>query len=72
MAADSAVRAIREFDREGIVYYLRAGTVRGVLLWNVWEKVEVARSLISGARTFTSAEPDSAIPMWLAAVTETR
>jgi 3-phenylpropionate/trans-cinnamate dioxygenase ferredoxin reductase component len=53
----------KEPYREGIVYYLRAGRVRGVLLWNVWEKVEIARSLISGARTFTSAELDSAIPM---------
>ena len=53
----------KEPYREGIVYYLRAGRVRGVLLWNVWEKVEAARTLISGARTFTSADLDSAIPM---------
>ena len=53
----------KEPYREGIVYYLREGRVRGVLLWNVWEKVDVARSLISDARTFTSKELDSAIPM---------
>jgi 3-phenylpropionate/trans-cinnamate dioxygenase ferredoxin reductase component len=53
----------KEPYHEGIVYYLRAGTVRGVLLWNVWEKVDSARDLISSARTFTSAELDSAIPM---------
>lgn len=32
--------------REGVVYYLRQGRVRGVLLWNVWGKVEEARRLI--------------------------
>jgi 3-phenylpropionate/trans-cinnamate dioxygenase ferredoxin reductase subunit len=53
----------KEPYREGIVYYLREGRVRGVLLWNIWDKVDIARSLIGGARTFTSAELDSAIPM---------
>jgi 3-phenylpropionate/trans-cinnamate dioxygenase ferredoxin reductase component len=33
--------------KEGVVYYLRAGRVRGVLLWNVWGKVDAARSLIA-------------------------
>jgi NADPH-dependent 2,4-dienoyl-CoA reductase/sulfur reductase-like enzyme len=33
--------------REGVVYYLRNGRVRGVLLWNVWEQVEAARALIA-------------------------
>jgi 3-phenylpropionate/trans-cinnamate dioxygenase ferredoxin reductase subunit len=53
----------KEPYREGIVYYLRAGTIRGVLLWNVWEKVERARALISEGHTFTLAELDSAIPL---------
>ncbi len=52
----------KEPYREGIVYYLRAGRVRGVLLWNVWDKVELARALIGSTRTFTSADLDSAIP----------
>jgi NADPH-dependent 2,4-dienoyl-CoA reductase/sulfur reductase-like enzyme len=33
--------------REGVVYYLDAGRVRGVLLWNVWGQVEAARELIA-------------------------
>ncbi|HET7267933.1 MAG TPA: FAD-dependent oxidoreductase [Oleiagrimonas sp.] len=33
--------------REGVVYYLDAGRVRGVLLWNTWGQVEVARKLIA-------------------------
>ncbi|MDQ7821063.1 MAG: FAD-dependent oxidoreductase [Armatimonadota bacterium] len=39
----------REPYREGVVYYLREGRVRGVLLWNVWEQVEHARALIATA-----------------------
>jgi 3-phenylpropionate/trans-cinnamate dioxygenase ferredoxin reductase component len=33
--------------RKGVVYYLQDGRVRGVLLWNVWHKVDAARRLIS-------------------------
>lgn len=33
--------------REGVVYYLDDGRVRGVLLWNVWGQVEPARDLIA-------------------------
>jgi 3-phenylpropionate/trans-cinnamate dioxygenase ferredoxin reductase subunit len=37
----------KEPYREGVVYYLREGRVRGVLLWNVWGQVDAARSLIA-------------------------
>lgn len=36
----------REKFREGVVYYLDGGVVKGVLLWNVWEKVPQARALV--------------------------
>ena len=36
--------------REGIVYFLSRGRVRGVLLWNVWGQVEAARALIRDER----------------------
>ena len=29
----------KEPFRKGVVYYLRAGRVRGVLLWNTWDQV---------------------------------
>ena len=32
--------------REGIVYYLKDGRVRGVLLWNTWGQVDNARAII--------------------------
>jgi len=37
----------REPNLKGVMYYLQDGKVRGVLLWNVWEKVEAARALIA-------------------------
>jgi 3-phenylpropionate/trans-cinnamate dioxygenase ferredoxin reductase component len=32
--------------REGVVYYLDDGYLRGVLLWNVWGQVDAARELV--------------------------
>jgi NADPH-dependent 2,4-dienoyl-CoA reductase/sulfur reductase-like enzyme len=42
----------KELYREGVVYYLQEGRVRGALLWNVWERVDAARSLIREAGPF--------------------
>jgi NADPH-dependent 2,4-dienoyl-CoA reductase/sulfur reductase-like enzyme len=42
----------KEPYREGVVYYLREGRVRGVLLWNVWGQIEAARQLIAQAGPF--------------------
>jgi len=39
-------------NREGVIYYLREGRVRGVLLWNVWGRVDAARNLIAERRPF--------------------
>lgn len=32
--------------KQGVIYYLEDGRVRGVVLWNVWEKMEAARALM--------------------------
>ncbi len=37
----------KERFREGVIYYLDAGRVRGVLLWNTWGQVDAARALIA-------------------------
>jgi NADPH-dependent 2,4-dienoyl-CoA reductase/sulfur reductase-like enzyme len=37
----------KEPFREGVVYYLSDGRVRGVLLWNTWGQVDAARALIA-------------------------
>lgn len=47
---DSRLQTVSDWKepyREGVVYYLRDGRVRGVLLWNVWEQVVAARKLIA-------------------------
>jgi NADPH-dependent 2,4-dienoyl-CoA reductase/sulfur reductase-like enzyme len=36
----------KEPFREGVLYYLAEGKVRGVLLWNTWGQVDKARALI--------------------------
>jgi NADPH-dependent 2,4-dienoyl-CoA reductase/sulfur reductase-like enzyme len=46
----------KEPYREGVVYYLRDGRVRGVLLWNVWGQVDRARELIASPQ---AVRPDS-------------
>jgi NADPH-dependent 2,4-dienoyl-CoA reductase/sulfur reductase-like enzyme len=42
----------KEPYKEGIIYYLKEGRVRGVLLWNVWGKISAARDLIAAAGPF--------------------
>jgi len=50
----------REFE-EGVVYYLRDGRVRGVLLWNVWGQVQAARDLIAQPGPFSASDVRGAI-----------
>ncbi len=47
---------------EGVVYYLRDGRVRGVLLWNVWDQVEAARRLIAEPGPFRAADLKGRLP----------
>jgi NADPH-dependent 2,4-dienoyl-CoA reductase/sulfur reductase-like enzyme len=48
--------------REGVVYYLRDGRVRGVLLWNVWGQVDAARKLIAEPGSFQAADLKGRLP----------
>jgi NADPH-dependent 2,4-dienoyl-CoA reductase/sulfur reductase-like enzyme len=48
--------------REGVVYYLRDGRVRGVLLWNVWGQVDAARQLIAEPGPFTASSLAGRLP----------
>jgi NADPH-dependent 2,4-dienoyl-CoA reductase/sulfur reductase-like enzyme len=52
----------KEPHREGVVYYLQEGRVRGVLLWNVWEQVDAARELIAQKRLFQAEELKQKLP----------
>jgi len=52
----------KEPFREGVVYYLRTGRVRGVLLWNVWEQVDAARQLIAEPGPFRPNDLKGRLP----------
>ncbi len=52
----------REPNREGVVYYLENGRVRGVLLWNVWDQVDAARELIAQPGPFDAASLRGRLP----------
>ena len=52
----------KEPHREGVIYYLKAGRVRGVLLWNVWEQVDAARRLIAEPGPFRAADLKGRLP----------
>lgn len=47
---DSRLTMVEDWKEEpykkGVIYYLDGGNLRGVLLWNVWDKVDAARELI--------------------------
>ena len=49
--------------RKGVIYYLREGRVRGVLLWNVWEQVDFARKLIAEGGPFSAANLKGRLPI---------
>jgi 3-phenylpropionate/trans-cinnamate dioxygenase ferredoxin reductase component len=52
----------KEVHREGVVYYQRAGRVRGVLLWNVWGQVDGARELIATKHLFRARDLKQKLP----------
>lgn len=52
----------KEPYREGVVYYLRDGRVRGVLLWNVWDQVDAARRLIAEPGPFRAEDLKGRLP----------
>ncbi|HLI29670.1 MAG TPA: FAD-dependent oxidoreductase [Terriglobia bacterium] len=50
-------------QREGVVYYLDKGRVRGVLLWNTWGQVDHARKLIAEAGPFKGSDLKGRLPV---------
>lgn len=51
----------QEENSKGVVYYMQHDRVRGVLLCNVWEKVDAARELIRSQRRVTPDDLRGAI-----------
>ena len=52
----------KEPFREGVVYYLKGGRVRGVLLWNTWGQVDHARALIAERGPFKAQDLKGRLP----------
>jgi NADPH-dependent 2,4-dienoyl-CoA reductase/sulfur reductase-like enzyme len=46
----------QEPNHKGVIYYLADNRVQGVLLWNVWDKVEAARELIAASGPFQAQD----------------
>lgn len=42
--------------KKGVIYYLDDGQVRGVVLWNVWEKTDEARALMQENGSFSEKD----------------
>jgi 3-phenylpropionate/trans-cinnamate dioxygenase ferredoxin reductase component len=53
----------KEKFREGVVYYLKDGRVRGVLLWNTWGQVDNARTLIAERGPLKASDLKGRLPV---------
>jgi len=56
---DSRLATVSDWEepyQKGVVYYLNEERVRGVLLWNVWNKISAARQLIAEPGPFKLAD----------------
>jgi NADPH-dependent 2,4-dienoyl-CoA reductase/sulfur reductase-like enzyme len=63
---DSRHQTIEDWSdpyREGVVYYTRDDRVRGVLLWNVWDKTNEARELIASAKPHLATVPGARLAL---------
>lgn len=61
---DARLETFADWQKEnysGIIYYLRNGKVRGVMMCNVWGKIDAARELIRRGETLTHGQLRGAI-----------
>jgi 3-phenylpropionate/trans-cinnamate dioxygenase ferredoxin reductase subunit len=61
---DSRLETLADWEKEndtGVIYYLKEGKVRGVMLCNVWGKLDAARALIRKGEARTAASLRGAI-----------
>jgi 3-phenylpropionate/trans-cinnamate dioxygenase ferredoxin reductase subunit len=61
---DARLETFADWEKEndtGILYYLQAGRVRGVMLCNVWGKLDAARDLIRSGKRVSLRHPRGAI-----------
>ncbi len=54
---DSRMEIVEDWQKDherGVLYYLNDGRVRGALMWDVWDKVDEARTLIAAGERHTA------------------
>ena len=61
-ASLETVASWKEPHREGVIYYLHDGTIRGVLLWNIFGQVDFARKLIAEGAVYAPSELRGKLP----------
>lgn len=62
---DTRLKTVADWQepyQKGVIYYLRDGLVRGVLLWNTWDQVEAARALIAERASLSRADLMGRLP----------
>lgn len=61
---DSRLESFEDWEKQnekGVIYYLKDSRIRGVMMCNVWEKVEAARELIRKGKEVTPSRLKDAI-----------
>ena len=61
---DATLETYADWQKEnysGVIYYLRDGRVRGVMMCNVWDKIEAARAMIRRGEKLTPEQLRGAI-----------
>lgn len=62
---DSRLNTVADWKdpyHKGVIYYLKNGRIRGVLLWNTWDQVESARRLIAEGKPYAPAALEGLLP----------
>ncbi|MBI3976435.1 MAG: FAD-dependent oxidoreductase [Armatimonadetes bacterium] len=62
---DPRLQAVEDWQEpyhKGVVYYMKDRRVRGVLLWNVWDQVDNARTLIAEPGPFNPGDLRGRLP----------
>jgi len=61
---NASLETVEDWTKEndtGVIYYRKEGKVRGIMLCNIWDKVEAARDLIRAGRRLSPAELKGAL-----------
>jgi 3-phenylpropionate/trans-cinnamate dioxygenase ferredoxin reductase subunit len=58
-SSHDVVTRLRHPEEKGAIFYLREGRVRGIVLWNVFGKVDAGRELIANPGPHTSGGLDA-------------